>query len=143
MDTENLKSKLDIPQEWLDKLEPNQIAMLTALKLNSNNISVSCKSIKIARQTHYDWVNNNPIYSQAYHDITESVIDYVESSLLKNIKDGNVTAQIFFLKTKAKHRGYVERTEVLNKNVDVFDELSDTEIDEELEKLEKELANEK
>lgn len=136
---ENEKNKLDIPQEWIDKLEVPQIAMLTALKLNSNNISVSCKQIKIARQTHYDWINNNEIYKQAYHDITESVIDYVESSLLKNIKDGNVTAQIFFLKTKAKHRGYVERTEVINKSVDEFDELSDEDIDNEIAKIENEL----
>jgi len=32
-----------------------------------------------------------------------------ESQLMKKIKQGNLTAIIFFLKTQAKHRGYVEK----------------------------------
>ena len=39
-------------------------------------------------------------------------IDFAESQLHKQIRDGNSTATIFFLKTKGKKRGYVERQEI-------------------------------
>ena len=39
-------------------------------------------------------------------------MDFVESKLHKQIKDDNTTATIFYLKTKGKKRGYVERREV-------------------------------
>ena len=38
--------------------------------------------------------------------------DFAESELMKLIKDGNVAATIFFLKTQGKARGYIERQEV-------------------------------
>lgn len=41
----------------------------------------------------------------------ESVIDNAESKLLQHINDGDVTSLIFFLKTRGKKRGYIERVE--------------------------------
>ena len=41
----------------------------------------------------------------------EDTLDFVESKLMKAIDDGNVTAMIFFLKTRGKSRGYSERSE--------------------------------
>ena len=41
----------------------------------------------------------------------ENTLDFVESKLMKAIDDGNLTAIIFFLKTRGKSRGYSERSE--------------------------------
>lgn len=92
--------------------ERKQKLMLQALKANGSNISSACKSVGIDRQTHYNWLDKFDKYKNAVREIEESVVDFVETSLMKSIKDGNVTAQIFYLKTKGKSRGYVERTEI-------------------------------
>jgi len=66
----------------------------------------------IDRSTHYEWLKDDTEYKEAVDGIGEMTIDFVESQLHKQIKDGEVSSTIFFMKTKAKKRGYVERTEV-------------------------------
>jgi hypothetical protein len=39
-------------------------------------------------------------------------LDTAESALFNQIKEGNVTSIIFYLKTKGRRRGYVERQEI-------------------------------
>ena len=40
------------------------------------------------------------------------MIDLAESKLMENIEDNDNTSIIFFLKTKGKKRGYIEKQEV-------------------------------
>lgn len=103
--------------------------MLTALKENYGRVTRSCEAVDIARQTHYNWLKDDPEYKEAVEAIDEAAIDHVESKLFDLI-DGaerevvtesgivtlkeapNATACIFYLKTKGKKRGYVERNEI-------------------------------
>ena len=39
-------------------------------------------------------------------------LDFAESQLHSQIKDGSTSATIFYLKTKGKKRGYVEKQEL-------------------------------
>jgi len=87
-------------------------AMLVALEKSLGVVTSACASVGITRVTHYEWMKNDAEYKEAVHDITEMAIDFVESKLYKQISKENTTATIFYLKTKAKHRGYVERTEI-------------------------------
>lgn len=41
----------------------------------------------------------------------ETMKDFVESKLYQNINENDTTSIIFYLKTQAKDRGYVEKTE--------------------------------
>jgi len=72
----------------------------------------ACKSIGIGRTTHYDWLKNDPEYKDAVDSIQDYRLDQAERRLDELINDKNPTAIIFFLKTKGKKRGYVERQEV-------------------------------
>ena len=85
---------------------------LQALKLNLGNISQSCKASNIGRQTYYDWVDADEEFKHSCKDVEESLLDLAENRLLEKIDKYDITAIIFFLKTKGKKRGYIEKQEV-------------------------------
>lgn len=86
-------------------------AMLEALRKNLGIVQAACKMVGISRWLHYDWLNNDPEYKKEVEGITEDAIDFAEGKLLQKINTGDTVATIFFLKTKGKSRGYIERTE--------------------------------
>ena len=45
-------------------------------------------------------------------DIADITLDFVESQLHQQIKDKDTAATIFYLKTKGKKRGYIEKQEI-------------------------------
>lgn len=69
-------------------------------------IATACRACGIARRTIYDWRKADPEFEAQLQDITEIQIDKVESKLLDFIDSGDTTAAIFYLKSKAKNRGY-------------------------------------
>lgn len=90
--------------------------MYEALRSQLGVISAAARIAKIDRTTHYLWLNNDENYKEWVADIPEETHDFAENALLKQIKNGNVTSIIFYLKTKAKHRGWVENVNI-NANV--------------------------
>lgn len=87
-------------------------AMIVALEKSLGVVSTACKEIGISRQTHYRWLSEDEDYKREVEDVSELAMDFAESELHKLIKSGDTTAIIFYLKTKGKKRGYVERQEV-------------------------------
>ena len=53
-----------------------------------------------------------PTVQAAYADECEMIVDLAEGTVIKSIKDGDVSAAKWYLTMKAKGRGYVERQEV-------------------------------
>lgn len=86
--------------------------MIEALRRSGGNVSIACKNVGISRKTHYEWVNNDMKYADAVEEVVEEVGDYVEGELIKHIRAGNLTAIIFYCKTKLKSRGYYEKGEI-------------------------------
>ena len=85
---------------------------LIAFESNLGNVAKACKAVGISRTTFYEWSNTSDTFSERTEEIREGLLDLAETALLENIKDGNVQSIIFFLKTKGKTRGYVERQEI-------------------------------
>ena len=82
----------------------------------SGNVSKTCEAIGIGRTTFYNWYKLREDFAQEIDNIKEAVIDSVEDKLFEKIQAGDITAIIFFLKTRAKHRGYTEKYEVTQQN---------------------------
>lgn len=81
----------------------------------------------IARRLNCDWLTADKKIREAglRHLVDaedESMNDLAEAKLMENIKNNDTTSIIFRLKTKAKHRGYVERQEYQVQAVQSFDD---------------------
>lgn len=81
-------------------------------------VSTACKRLKVSRAWYYDQCENDSHFKKLCDDVHEVVIDVVEGHLHNQIKADNHISTIFFLKTRAKHRGYVERLETTGKDGD-------------------------
>lgn len=107
----------------------NKKALIEALKQSLGVVTTACDNIGITRQTYYYWLKNDEEFRKEVEDLENITLDFAESQLHQQIKDGSVAATIFYLKTKGKKRGYIEKSEldVTNKNPD-FSQLSTDEI---------------
>jgi len=74
-------------------------------------ISVAARRLGVTRGAVYKAMQNHPEITQAVEDARERTTDLAEAKLFQKINDGDNTAIIFYLKTQAKKRGYVERQE--------------------------------
>lgn len=80
--------------------------MLEALESSMGIVTTACKAVGISRGTHYLWMNIDEGYRASVMMIENSALDFAESKLFEKITEGDITATIFFLKTKGKLRGY-------------------------------------
>ena len=113
-----------------DKTNIKKETMLKCLKQSMGIVSHACEKADVSRTAHYEWYNEDPDYAAQVDAINESCIDFAESKLMElingakhevatakgevlQVQDGpNPTACIFYLKTKGKKRGYVEKSEL-------------------------------
>lgn len=86
--------------------------LLNALEESHGVVTTACSKAGVSRGAYYKIWNADEKFRQQVEEIQEAAIDFVESELFKQIKEGNITGQIFYLKTKAKHRGYIEKTQI-------------------------------
>ena len=109
------------------------------MKKTLGNITASSEAAGINRCTYYEWYEKDADFRAAIDAISESCIDFAESSLMQQIKDGNPTSTIFYLKTKGKKRGYIETQELTGKDgKDLIPaQMTDDEIKKELERIRK------
>jgi hypothetical protein len=102
-------------------------SLLKALEQSLGVVTVACKKAEIPRSTYYKWLSEDKEFAKEVDDIINIALDFAESQLHKQIGDGSTTATIFYLKTKGKNRGYIERQEIdLGENnhfkIEVIDE---------------------
>mgnify|MGYP003633457038 FL=1 len=87
-------------------------SLLAALEQSLGVVTVACREAHIPRSTYYKWLNEDREFADQVADIENVALDFAESKLHNQISDNNTSATIFYLKTKGKNRGYVERQEI-------------------------------
>lgn len=104
--------KVKKPNIRANKTNTLKKATLDALEKSLGIVTTATKSVGINRSTFYDWYNDDEKFRNGVDDIKEIAKDFVESQLYGQIKDGNTTATIFYMKCKMRERGYIEKTDV-------------------------------
>lgn len=92
-----------------EKLTATQV--IEALKKHQGLAALAAESLGVNVQTIYNYRDRYPTIAEAIVHLKEKRIDVVEGKLWQRINSDDTTAIIFFLKTQAKARGYVERVE--------------------------------
>ena len=86
---------------------------IEAYKIN-NDVSKSCKSARIGRTTYYRWIKQTS-FREKLDTAVEELRDKIESTLIDNALSGNPkhnACLIFYMKTKMRDRGYIEKQEI-------------------------------
>jgi hypothetical protein len=109
-----------------ERIQQQKKDLIAALWANKGIIQKAVAQVGLNRSTYYEYFNNDPEFKKQAQEAQEVALDHVEGKLhelidgvdvMKMGEDGpqvysqppNVTATIFYLKTKGKKRGYVEK----------------------------------
>ena len=118
----------------MNKTEQHKKAIIDALEKSLGVVTTACKNVGIGRTTFYEWMKDDQEFEQEVNEIQNLTLDFAESQLHKQIGDGSTAATIFYLKTKGKKRGYIERQEITgadgmpnNFKVEIIDRIEDSE----------------
>lgn len=95
-----------------DKIRHTKKSLINALEKSMGVVTTACKNVGIHRSTFYEYYNNDEEFRKEVNDIGNVALDFAESKMFEQIQDGNTTLIKFYLATKGKKRGYVERQEV-------------------------------
>jgi hypothetical protein len=95
-----------------NKTLQNKKQLIDAMEQSLGVVTQACKMVGISRVTYYDYYNNDPEFKAAIDELQNVALDFAESQLHKQIREGSTGATIFYLKTKGKNRGYIERQEI-------------------------------
>jgi ACT domain-containing protein len=117
----------------MNKTEQHKKAILEALEKSLGVVTTACKKVGVGRTTFYGWLKDDKDFADKVNDIQNIALDFVESKLFENIREGKTSEMIFYLKTKGKKRGYVERQEITgadgmptNFQIEIIDNIEDT-----------------
>lgn len=113
--------------KW-QRLTEAQIA--DALEKSAGIMSVAAERLGVDRSTICRRAQKSQRLRNVIDAATERTMDVAEAALLRAVQKGEAWAVCFFLKCKAKQRGYSERTEITGpagKPVQVA--VSETELD--------------
>jgi|LakMenEpi03Aug12_release.lakeMendotaPanAssembly.Ray.scaffolds.fasta_scaffold1658127_1 hypothetical protein len=94
------------------KTKESQARFLKAFKECLFNISKACDVSKVDRMTYYLWMKTDPDFEEMVKNAEEEQIDFVESALIKRIKEGSDSSIQFYLKTKGKRKGWGENLDI-------------------------------
>ena len=92
---------------------------IVAMEKSLGVISKACKMADISRETYYTWYKEDKEFRKYAEQTKELAKDFVESNLHKQIGSGNAVSTIYYLKCKAKDRGYGDDGSQVSQNIQI------------------------
>lgn len=104
----SLKNQLSFPDESVVRKE-EQTIFLRALSTTNGMLTKASKVSKIPLSKYRQWISSDTLFKEAVSEISNSVLDDVESALINEATEGNTHAIKYFLDARATDRGYGEK----------------------------------
>lgn len=104
--------RTDLPTARAAGKAARQQKFLDSLVACHGIVSDAARKAGVSAEVPYSWMAEDPDFKAKVAEAKEIAIDFVESSLFRQIQKEVPASTIFFLKTRAKHRGYIERSEI-------------------------------
>lgn len=86
--------------------------MLNALEKTLGIVTNALKIAEVSRSTFYRWMREDDDFNKKVQDMDNLALDFAESSLYKQVKDGNPSSTQFLLKNKGRGRGYGDKLDI-------------------------------
>lgn len=110
--------------------------VIDLMRKSLGNITYTCTEAKIDRKTYYNWLERDEKFREAIEniDFDEMKVDIAEQGMIELAKEKNYHACKFILEKKGFKRGYLERPENVQVNIQnnsitkakkIWDELGD------------------
>lgn len=103
------------------KIEKNKAMLLLALEKSLGIVTPACKEVGISRETYYRYYKEDEEFRTKVDDINEITLDFTETQLLKKIKEGSERSILFYMKYKARKRGYTDSIDITSGGEKIID----------------------
>lgn len=102
-----------------ENVAKNKKALINALTNNNGHVSRACEDVGISRTMYYNYLNSDPEFKAEIDAIEDNTIELVEQEMLNRIFQGSDKLIEFYLKTKAKKKGYGANIDVTSNGASV------------------------
>lgn len=105
------------PSDRLDSPIKKRFVEVFGMDEVRGNISITCDTVEISRQTFYDWMKNDQEFNNAIQEAQNRLRDDMESVLVNRGVDNSDAALIFWLKNK--HPDYKQNQNTFNTQINI------------------------
>lgn len=98
--------------------------LLEALERSLGIVTSACKDVGVSRDTFYRYYNEDNDFKKSVDDINNITLDFAENQLLKKIKEGSERSILFYMKYKARLRGYSDSIDITSGGEKIVSEIS-------------------
>jgi hypothetical protein len=106
------------------KPEKNKEKLLQALERSLGIVTSACKDVGVSRDTFYRYYNEDSDFKKSVDDINNITLDFAETQLLKKIKEGSERSILFYMKYKARLRGYSDSIDITSGGEKIMSEIN-------------------
>ena len=90
--------------------------LLEALERHLGLVTPACREVGISRDTYYRYYNEDEDFRKKVDEINEITLDFAENQLFRKIREGSERSILFYMKYKARKRGYNDELNI-NANI--------------------------
>lgn len=95
-----------------EKKAKQKLELIAAMENNLGIITAACKDVGLSRETFYKYYYNDEEFKKQIDAIGDYTLDFVETQLLKKIRQGSEKSILFYMRYKGKKRGYTDSLDI-------------------------------